>query len=194
MSSMLRRLLQNKRFETGRGTQHLAQHITRKRAGYDIISYVGYSIVECCFDRVFAGRTFREIPLFILFMQRGGQQIVKKKRELSTWPPRRGSTATQLVTTRIPPSSLTTPTATNGSLFYAASATEDASPPLLRCPHATTRTSSKGVTVGSPYHGGADSTGVSYKTVRSSGVGSRHAVKGEEAVLLGRLLDAFEVV
>ena len=50
--------------------------------------------------------------------------------------------------------------------------------------------------VGSPYHVGADSgrgTGASYKTVHMSGVGSRHAVKGEEAALLGQLLGASEV-
>ena len=64
--------------------------------------------------------------------------------------------------TRISSSSLTTPTATTGSLGYAASATD---------PHPTAGTSSKGVAVGLPYHGGADSrrgTGASYKTVRSS--------------------------
>ena len=71
MSSMLGRFLQNKHFETGRGT-HLAQHITRKRVFYDIISYVGYSIVECCFDRVFAGRTFCEILINYFVHAAGG--------------------------------------------------------------------------------------------------------------------------
>ena len=98
--------------------------------------------------------------------------------------------------TRFSSFSLATYTATTGSLGYAAFATEDASPPLLSVPHATTSTSSKGVAVGSPYHGGADSsrgTGASYKTVRLSGVSFRHGVKGGEAALIGRLLGASEV-
>ena len=120
-----------------------------------------------------------------LFCRYSAQRIYHKKvRDLSTRPPRQ----TNLVATRVSSFSLATPLATTSGLGYAASATEGASLPLLSDPHATTSTSSKGVAVGSLYQGGANSsrgTGASYKTVRLSGVSSRHAVKGGEVALVG---------